>query len=96
MATKQSNHNMNVLKKPLALFSKQPMTGFYRDGYCRVGPEDGGNHAVADESALSNGITMDALKKFAAEPENKNGGGSLDNTVPLNPQAKGGIATETH
>ena len=23
------------------------MTGFYRDGYCRVGPEDGGNHAVA-------------------------------------------------
>lgn len=24
-----------------------PMTGFYRDGYCRVGPEDRGNHAVA-------------------------------------------------
>lgn len=23
------------------------MTGFYRDGYCRVGPEDTGNHAVA-------------------------------------------------
>ena len=23
------------------------MTGFYRDGYCRSGPEDGGNHAVA-------------------------------------------------
>lgn len=23
------------------------MTGFFRDGYCRVGPEDGGNHAVA-------------------------------------------------
>jgi uncharacterized protein len=36
-----------VLKKPLALFSKQPLTGFYRDGYCRVGPEDHGNHAVA-------------------------------------------------
>ena len=36
-----------VFKKPLALFSQQPMTGFYRDGYCRVGPEDGGNHAVA-------------------------------------------------
>lgn len=36
-----------VLKKPLALFSQKPMTGFYRDGYCRVGPEDGGNHAVA-------------------------------------------------
>lgn len=38
---------MTVLKKPLALFSQKPMTGFYRDGYCRVGPEDGGNHAVA-------------------------------------------------
>ncbi len=23
------------------------MTGFYRDGYCRVGPEDAGNHSVA-------------------------------------------------
>lgn len=23
------------------------MTGFYRDGFCRVGPEDRGNHAVA-------------------------------------------------
>ncbi|KAL8831899.1 MAG: hypothetical protein Q9191_000612 [Dirinaria sp. TL-2023a] len=25
------------------------MTGFYRDGYCRTGPEDGGNHAVAGQ-----------------------------------------------
>ena len=38
---------VTVLKKPLALFSRQPLTGFYRDGYCRVGPEDHGNHAVA-------------------------------------------------
>ena len=36
-----------VYKKPLGLFSKSPMTGFYRDGYCRVGPEDSGNHSVA-------------------------------------------------
>lgn len=36
-----------VYKKPLALFSQKPMTGFYRDGYCRTGAEDGGNHAVA-------------------------------------------------
>ena len=47
MATKPSNNSLNVFKKPLALFSQSPMTGFYRDGYCRVGPEDGGNHAVA-------------------------------------------------
>ena len=47
MATKPSNNSLNVFKKPLALFSKEPLTGFYRDGYCRVGKEDGGNHAVA-------------------------------------------------
>jgi uncharacterized protein len=31
----------------LALFSKDPPTGFFRDGYCRTGPEDKGNHSVA-------------------------------------------------
>lgn len=31
----------------LAQFSTQPLTGFYRDGFCRVGPEDTGNHSVA-------------------------------------------------
>ena len=40
-------HNEAVYKKPLGLFSQNPVTGFYRDGYCRVGPEDTGNHAVA-------------------------------------------------
>ncbi|KAL8943351.1 MAG: hypothetical protein Q9216_001126 [Gyalolechia sp. 2 TL-2023] len=188
MATKPSNHNLNVLKKPLALFSQSPMTGFYRDGYCRTGPEDGGNHAVAgvltkefldfsasrgnnlrsiglepgckwclctarwreameaakgaedpvvpkyvqrlfsfsaseelvarretyeenadfnggndrvflhatDESALDNGITMDALKKYAAEPEAAGGGGSLERKAPITPGTAGGIAKETH
>lgn len=35
------------MKKPLGLFSNEPMTGFYRNGYCDVGPEDTGNHSVA-------------------------------------------------
>jgi uncharacterized protein (DUF2237 family) len=35
------------MKKPLYNFSKDPMRGFYRDGYCREGPEDTGNHSVA-------------------------------------------------
>src|SRR5450432_2488070 len=35
------------MKRPLYNFSKDPMAGFYRDGYCRVGPEDTGNHSVA-------------------------------------------------
>jgi len=38
---------LNIFKKPLALFSKSPVTGFYRDGYCRSGAADFGNHAVA-------------------------------------------------
>ncbi|KAL9001030.1 MAG: hypothetical protein Q9169_000514 [Polycauliona sp. 2 TL-2023] len=183
MATKPSNHNLNVFRKPLALFSQTPMTGFYRDGYCRTGPEDGGvsfssilslvptipssrslhtsllsldNHAIAgllskefldfsaargnnlrqvpgiqegckwclctarwkeamdaakgaedpvvpkvfmhatDESALSNGVTMDLLKKYAAEPEAAGGGGSLEQKAPISPGTKGGIAKETH
>lgn len=36
-----------MFKKPLYVFSKDPMTGFYRDGYCNVGPEDTGNHSIA-------------------------------------------------
>lgn len=36
-----------MFKKPLYLFSKEPMTGFYRKGYCDVGEEDGGNHSIA-------------------------------------------------
>jgi uncharacterized protein (DUF2237 family) len=30
----------------LALLSKDPPAGYYRDGYCRTGPEDKGNHSV--------------------------------------------------
>ncbi|KAL8795835.1 MAG: hypothetical protein Q9195_001715 [Heterodermia aff. obscurata] len=155
MATKPSNSNLNVFKKPLALFSQSPMTGFYRDGYCRVGPEDGGNHAVAgqltkefldfsasrgnnlrsiglepgckwclcttrwkealdaakgpddpvvpkvflhatDQSALNNGVSMETLKKFAAEAEAQGGGGSLEGKVPVTPGVTGGLAKETH
>ena len=29
------------------MFSNDPPTGYYRDGYCRSGPEDPGNHAIA-------------------------------------------------
>lgn len=36
-----------VVGGPLHLFSRQPVTGFYRDGYCRTGPDDVGNHSVA-------------------------------------------------
>ena len=39
------------------------MTGFYRDGYCRVGPEDPGNHSVA-------GLLTDEFLDFTASRGN--------------------------
>ena len=36
-----------VMTGPLLQFSRDPPTGFFRDGYCRTGPEDTGNHAIA-------------------------------------------------
>jgi len=36
----------NVLGKDLEPCCKFPMTGFYRDGYCRTGTEDIGKHTV--------------------------------------------------
>nr|OQO23863.1 hypothetical protein B0A51_05875 [Rachicladosporium sp. CCFEE 5018] len=41
--------SLNVFKKPLALHSTQPMTGFTRTGYCEVPAGDYGIHAVAAE-----------------------------------------------
>lgn len=36
----------NVLGTALQPCCKFPMTGFYRDGFCRKGPEDFGRHVV--------------------------------------------------
>lgn len=52
-------------------------------------------HAT-DASALENGIDLKDLKKFAAEPEAKGGGGSLEGNVAHTPGVAGGIAKETH
>lgn len=38
--------NRNVLGAPLIPCSVDPLTGFYRDGKCNVGPDDVGCHAV--------------------------------------------------
>jgi uncharacterized protein len=38
--------SLNVLGRPLADCSKQPMTGFFRDGCCNTSPEDAGSHTV--------------------------------------------------
>ncbi|MBV8734777.1 MAG: DUF2237 domain-containing protein [Solirubrobacterales bacterium] len=36
----------NVLGGPLESCGTQPLTGFYRDGCCRTGPEDIGSHTI--------------------------------------------------
>jgi uncharacterized protein len=36
----------NVLGGKLECCCREPMTGFYRDGYCRTGPRDHGLHTV--------------------------------------------------
>lgn len=36
----------NVLGTPLISCCADPVTGFYRDGYCQTGPEDSGSHVV--------------------------------------------------
>ena len=40
---------LNVLGQPLEPCGQDPVTGFYRDGCCRVGPDDLGVHAVCAE-----------------------------------------------
>ena len=39
----------NVLGTELRACCSDPATGFYRDGYCRTGPEDVGLHTVCAE-----------------------------------------------
>ena len=37
---------LNVNGEPLEVCSLEPLTGFYRDGFCTTGPEDIGSHTV--------------------------------------------------
>jgi uncharacterized protein (DUF2237 family) len=38
--------DLNVLGGALASCGTEPLTGFFRDGCCRTGPEDRGSHTV--------------------------------------------------
>lgn len=42
----ENGYTRNILGKRLELCCTAPMTGFYRDGTCHTGPEDGGTHVV--------------------------------------------------
>jgi len=41
--------NMNILNKPLQMCGKNPMTGYFRDGYCKTDSSDEGTHTVCSE-----------------------------------------------
>ncbi|KAF2434653.1 hypothetical protein EJ08DRAFT_646137 [Tothia fuscella] len=64
MAThSNTNEPKNVLGQTLQLFSKKPLTGFHRDGYCRVSAADMGNHSVA-------GIVTEEFLDYSASQGN--------------------------
>jgi uncharacterized protein len=37
----------NILGTKLEMCSLDPITGYYRDGYCNTGPADAGSHVIA-------------------------------------------------
>tara|TARA_R110000868_G_scaffold277069_1_gene536924 strand:+ start:183 stop:557 length:375 start_codon:yes stop_codon:yes gene_type:complete len=43
---KNSSMNLNVLDTILIACCYEPLTGFYRDGFCKTGLEDSGRHTV--------------------------------------------------
>jgi uncharacterized protein (DUF2237 family) len=53
----------NVLGTPLEMCGDDPVTGFYREGDCKTGPEDGGLHGVC-------AIVTEAFLAFTKERGN--------------------------
>lgn len=54
---------LNVLGKPIAMASMDPLTGFYRNGYCQTGANDSGLHVVA-------AVVTDAFLKYSLSKGN--------------------------
>ena len=38
--------DLNILNEPLKVCSRNPMTGYFRDGYCKTDESDSGTHTV--------------------------------------------------
>jgi len=55
--------DMNVVGGALLPCSRDPLTGFYRDGCCATGPEDAGSHTVC-------AIVTQAFLEFSARAGN--------------------------
>ena len=53
----------NVLGEPLQVCCENPITGFYRDGFCKTGKDDVGQHTVCV-------MMTDEFLKFSKEAGN--------------------------
>ncbi len=42
----EERNQLNVFGQPLEHCCRDPVTGFYRDGFCHTGPQDSGTHTV--------------------------------------------------
>jgi uncharacterized protein (DUF2237 family) len=56
---KDQVESVNVLGEPLAACSRDPVTGFYRDGCCNTGASDAGSHTVC-------AVMTEAFLEFSA------------------------------
>ena len=45
----EGSEEYNVLGEPLQTCSENPLTGFFRSGYCAAGPENAGVHLICIE-----------------------------------------------
>lgn len=57
------SQSLNVLQRPLAQHSLSPVTGYFRDGFCRTNETDFGRHALA-------GVLSDEFLSFSASRGN--------------------------
>lgn len=49
MSEEQMDESVNVFGEPLDDCSRNPLTGFFRDGCCNTSSQDGGSHTVCVE-----------------------------------------------
>lgn len=56
---KDTKRETNIVNTELKECSRDPMTGFYRTGYCTTGPQDRGTHTVC---AIMNKEFLDYTK----------------------------------
>ena len=43
------SNSLNIYSKPLQICGQNPLTGFYRNGFCETGQNDHGTHTVCAE-----------------------------------------------